>query len=69
MLRTRSNRFAQGDRIDAAIAEINQDKRKIVLSIKLLEEMQNKEVVTKFSSPLCKTYSSLSRNLTEKKGR
>ena len=66
----RSNRFVQGDRIDAAIAEINQDKRKIVLSIKLLEEMQNKEAVTKFSSPLSGKnlpFSSLSEKLDEKK--
>ena len=36
----RSNRFIKGDRIDAAISEINIEKRKIVLSIKLLEEIQ-----------------------------
>ena len=48
----RSNRFIPGDRIDAAIAKINFEKRQISLSIKLLEEMQNKEAVSKFSSPL-----------------
>ena len=48
----RSNRFIAGDRIDAAISAINLERKKIELSIKLLEEMQNKEAVTKFSSPL-----------------
>ena len=66
----RSNRFIQGDRIDAAIAEINFEKRKIALSIKLLEEMQNKEAVSKFSSPLSGKnlpFSSLSEKLDNKK--
>ena len=31
---------------------LNIDKRKVALSIKLLEELQNKEAVSKFSSPL-----------------
>ena len=66
----RSNRFIQGDRIDAAIAEIDLEKRKLVLSIKLLEEMQNKEAVSKFSSPLSGKnlpFSSLSEKLDKKK--
>ena len=66
----RSNRFITGDRIDAAIAEISVEKRKIVLSIKLLEEMQNKEAVSKFSSPLSGKnlpFSSLSEKLDNKK--
>ena len=66
----RSNRFIPGDRIDAAISEINFDKRKIQLSIKLLEEMQNKEAVSKFSSPLSGKnlpFSSLSEKLDNKK--
>ncbi len=66
----RSNRFITGDRIDAAISEINVEKRKIVLSIKLLEEMQNKEAVSKFSSPLSGKnlpFSSLSEKLGDKK--
>ena len=65
----RSNRFISGDRIDAAIAEINFEKRKIQLSIKLLEEMQNKEAVSKFSSPLSGKnlpFSSLSEQLDDK---
>ncbi|MBC8307909.1 MAG: S1 RNA-binding domain-containing protein [Pelagibacterales bacterium] len=48
----RPSRFVGGERIDAAISEIDLDKRKINLSIKLLEELQNKEAVSKFSSPL-----------------
>ena len=48
----RPNRFIKGDRIDAAIQELDLKKRKASLSIKLLEELQNKEAVSKFSSPL-----------------
>ena len=48
----RPSRFVGGERIDAAISEINLEKRKVNLSIKLLEELQNKEAVSKFSSPL-----------------
>ncbi len=66
----RSNRFITGDRIDAAISEINIEKRKISLSIKLLEEMQNKEAVSKFSSPLSGKslpFANLSEKLDNKK--
>ena len=66
----RQNRFVVGDRIDAAISEISHEKRKITLSIKLLEEMQNKEAVSKFSSPLSGKnlpFSSLSEKLDNKK--
>ncbi len=48
----RPSRFVGGERIDAAISELNYEKRKVTLSIKLLEELQNKEAVSKFSSPL-----------------
>ncbi len=48
----RPSRFVGGERIDCAIADLNIEKRKVSLSIKLLEEIQNKEAVTKFSSPL-----------------
>ena len=66
----RPSRFVGGERIDAAIAEINLDKRKVNLSIKLLEEIQNKEAVSKFSSPLSGKnlpFSSLSDKLDDKK--
>ena len=46
----RPTRWVGGERIDAAIAEIDINKRKISLSIKLLEELQNKEAVSKFGS-------------------
>ena len=46
------------------------EKRKVSLSIKLLEELQNKEAVSKFSSPLSGKnlpFSSLSEKLGDKK--
>ena len=49
--------------------ELNFEKKKISLSIKLLEEMQNKEAVSKFSSPLSGKnlpFSSLSEKLGKK---
>jgi len=67
---SRPSRFVGGERIDAAIAELNFDKRKVILSIKLLEELQNKEAVSKFSSPLSGKnlpFSSLSDQLDDKK--
>ena len=48
----RPSRFVGGERIDAAISELDLNKRKVSLSIKLLEELQNKEAVSKFSSTL-----------------
>ena len=66
----RPSRFVGGERIDAAISELNFEKRKVSLSIKLLEELQNKEAVSKFSSPLSGKnlpFSSLSDKLTGKK--
>ena len=66
----RPSRFVGGERIDAAISELNMEKRKISLSIKLLEELQNKEAVSKFSSPLSGKnlpFSSLSDKLSGKK--
>ncbi len=66
----RPSRFVGGERIDAAISELNKEKRKVNLSIKLLEELQNKEAVSKFSSPLSGKnlpFSSLSEKLDGKK--
>ena len=65
----RPSRFVGGERIDAAISELNFNKRKASLSIKLLEELQNKEAVSKFSSPLSGKnlpFSSLSDKLDKK---
>ena len=66
----RPSRFVGGERIDTAISELNIEKRKVSLSIKLLEELQNKEAVSKFSSPLSGKnlpFSSLSEKLDDKK--
>ena len=68
----RPSRFVGGERIDAAISELNMEKRKANFSIKLLEELQNKEAVTKFSSPLSGKnlpFSSLSEKLDDKKNK
>ena len=65
----RPSRFVGSERIDAAIAEIDMNKRKVSLSIKLLEELKNKEAVSKFSSPLSGKnlpFSSLSEDLEKK---
>ena len=54
------------------ISELNIEKRKVSLSIKLLEELQNKETVNKFSSPLSGKnlpFSSLSEKLGDKKNK
>ncbi len=64
----RPSRFVGGERIDAAIADLSLEKRKVSLSIKLLEELQNKEAVSKFSSPLSGKnlpFSSLSEKLDD----
>ncbi len=66
----RPSRFVGGERIDTAISELDLEKRKIVLSIKLLEELQNQEAVSKFSSPLSGKnlpFSSLSDKLSKNK--
>jgi len=65
----RPGRFVGGERIDAAISELDFNRRKVSLSIKLLEELQNKEAVSKFSSPLSGKnlpFSSLSDKLDDK---
>jgi len=46
----RGSRFNKGDKIDAMITELDQDKRKVSLSIKALEEKQTKEAVKKYGS-------------------
>jgi len=66
----RPSRFVGGERIDAAISDLDISKRKVNLSIKLLEELQNKEAVNKFSSPLSGKnlpFSSLSDKLEKNK--
>ncbi len=46
----RPSRFVGGERIDSAIAELNIEKRKVSLSIKLLEEIQKKEALDKYGA-------------------
>jgi small subunit ribosomal protein S1 len=65
----RPTRFTGGERIDCAIAELDFEKRKAILSIKLLEEIQNNNAISKFSSPLSGKnlpFSSLSEELKKK---
>ncbi len=69
---SRPSRFVGSERIDCAIQDLSYEKRKVSLSIKLLEEIQNKEAVSKFSSPLSGKnlpFSSLSEQLDEKKNK
>ena len=68
----RPSRFVGGERIDAAIAEIDINKRKATLSIKLLEELNNKEAVSKFGSEASGKnlpFSTLSDKLKDKKNK
>ncbi len=46
----RPSRFTGGERIDCAIYELNFDSRKVVLSIKLLEEIEKKEALEKYGA-------------------
>ncbi len=68
----RPSRFVGGERIDAAIAELNFEKRKVSLSIKLLEEIMNAKAIKEHSSPLSGKnlpFSSLSEKLDDKKNK
>ncbi len=46
----RPSRFTGGERIDCAILDLDLNKRKAALSIKLLEEIQKKEALEKYGS-------------------
>ena len=64
-----SSRFTGGERIDCAIAELDLKKRKVVLSIKLLEEIEKKEALDKYGSEGSGKnlpFSSLSEDLKKK---
>ena len=66
---TRSSRFTGGERIDCAIADLDLDKRKVTLSIKLLEEIEKKEALEKYGaegSGKNLPFSSLSEDLKKK---
>jgi small subunit ribosomal protein S1 len=65
----RPARFTGGERIDCAIAELDHDKRKATLSIKLLEEIERKEALAKYGtegSGKNLPFSSLSDDLEKK---
>ena len=64
-----SSRFTGGERIDCAVAELDLKKRKVVLSIKLLEEIEKKEALDKYGSEGSGKnlpFSSLSEDLKKK---
>ena len=46
----RPSRWTGGEKLDCAIAELDHDKRKVTLSIKLLEEIEKKEALDKYGS-------------------
>ena len=65
----RPSRFTGGERIDCAIAELDLNKRKVTLSIKLLEEIEKKEALDKYGSEGSGKnlpFSSLSEDLKKK---
>ena len=65
----RPSRFTGGERIDCAISEIDITKRKVNLSIKLLEEIEKKEALEKYGaegSGKNLPFSSLSQDLKKK---
>ena len=66
---SRTSRFTGGERIDCAIADLDTDKRKVTLSIKLLEEIEKKEALDKYGaegSGKNLPFSSLSEDLKKK---
>ena len=66
----RPARFTGGERIDCAIAELDLNKRKATLSIKLLEEIEKKDALDKYGaegSGKNLPFSSLSEDLKKKK--
>ncbi len=65
----RPSRFTGGERIDCAISDLDINKRKVVLSIKLLEELEKKEALEKYGaedSGKNLPFSSLSSKLDKK---
>ena len=65
----RPSRFTGGERIDCAIADLDLTKRKVSLSIKLLEEIEKKEALEKYGtegSGKNLPFSSLSEDLKKK---
>tara|TARA_B100000886_G_scaffold176216_1_gene120744 strand:- start:489 stop:2210 length:1722 start_codon:yes stop_codon:yes gene_type:complete len=65
----RPSRFTGGERIDCAISDLDIGKRKVALSIKLLEELEKKEALEKYGaedSGKNLPFSSLSSKLDKK---
>ena len=65
----RPSRFTGGERIDCAISDIDINRRKVNLSIKLLEEIEKKEALEKYGaegSGKNLPFSSLSEDLKKK---
>tara|TARA_Y100000816_G_scaffold291390_1_gene282595 strand:- start:320 stop:2044 length:1725 start_codon:yes stop_codon:yes gene_type:complete len=65
----RPSRFTGGERIDCAISDLDFDKRRATLSIKLLEELEKKEALEKYGaedSGKNLPFSSLSTELSKK---
>ena len=66
---TRTSRFTGGERIDCAIADLDMERRKVTLRIKLLEEIEKKEALEKYGaegSGKNLPFSSLSEDLKKK---
>ena len=66
----RPSRFTGGEKVDVAIAELNLEKRKVTLSMRLLEEIEKKEALEKYGaaegSGKQLPFSSLSEDLKKK---
>ena len=65
----RPGRWTGGEKLDCAIADLDLNKRKVVLSIKLLEEIEKKEALEKYGSEGSGKnlpFSSLSEDLKKK---
>jgi len=65
----RPGRFTGGEKIDCAIAELDLEKRKVTLSMRLLEEIEKKEALEKYGaegSGKNLPFSSLSEDLKKK---
>ena len=65
----RPNRWTGGEKLDCAIVDLDFDKRKVTLSIKLLEEIEKKEALEKYGSEGSGKnlpFSSLSEDLKKK---
>ena len=66
---SRSSRFVGGEKVDCAIAELDFEKRKASLSMRLLEEIEKKEALEKYGtegSGKNLPFSSLSEDLKKK---